>query len=257
MNNITITARYTGHVTTDKGIYVLTVDAGKGDKRLPFCVVPSWAAEETGKEGCFEKGQKILINGLAYPTDRKHGDGMFYVVPTNKFQAVPDDIEINQLTIAGRAFINDGKNPKVANLGIYCPVRKQDYINVSPPNQFSLPFRVEAWDNDDPRRAQNATYIRNKIQNNTLVSLGCMLKYRNYVNNEGVSIDQYRFAYRSNQLTTFTEKKQEVDKETILDTVKEYMKERPTQTKQQPAGYDSPHQQAISRSTVEDDDIPF
>ena len=92
------------------------------------------------KEGCFEKGQKILINGLAYPTDRKHGDGMFYVVPTNKFQAVPDNIEINQLTIAGRAFINDGKNPKVANLGIYCPVRKQDYINVSPPNQFSLPF---------------------------------------------------------------------------------------------------------------------
>ena len=36
---------------------------------------------------------------------------MFYVVPTNKFQAVPDNIEINQLTIAGRAFINDGKNP--------------------------------------------------------------------------------------------------------------------------------------------------
>ena len=29
MNNITIKARYTGHVTTDKGIYVLNVDAGK------------------------------------------------------------------------------------------------------------------------------------------------------------------------------------------------------------------------------------
>ena len=248
MNNITITARYKGHVTTDKGIYVLSVDAGERGKKLPFCLVPSWAADETKKEGYFEKGQKILINGLAYPTDRKH-DGMFYVVPTNKFQAVPDNIEINQLTIAGRAFINEGKNPKVVNLGIYCPVRKQDYINVSPPNQYSLPFRVEAWDSDDPRGAQNATYIRKKVQNNMLVSIGCTLKYRNYVNNEGVSIDQYNFLYRSNQLTTFTEKKKEVNKEEQIET--------PKKVQHIPAGYDSPHQQAISRSTVEDDDIPF
>ena len=82
-----------------------------------------------------------------------------------------------------------------------------------------------------------------------LVSVGCTLKYRNYVNNEGVSIDQYNFLYRSNQLTTFTEKKKEVNKEEQIET--------PKKVQNTPAGYDSPHQQAISRPTVEDDDIPF
>jgi len=106
MNLLTISADLLGDRVTDSGLRVLEIHLplfGKQGGHAPLFVVPSLACGETF--GAFAPGTKLLVNGRLYPN---RNDNKMYVVPNQPLQAVPKEVNLNQVNLAGGiGYIND------------------------------------------------------------------------------------------------------------------------------------------------------
>ena len=231
MNLITAAAIYVGDTATESGTRTMQFHIkGTGNKPIdiPINLIPSFAAGETCVPGAFETGKTILINCRIYPED----NGPMYVVPTQPLQAVPASTKLNQVVISGGCWLPDKQ-------------RRDDAINFlllnsnAPPQKAightyekSLVFRMEAW-KDDAERLKKFLYKGRQL------SIGGTLRFENWVGKDGNRNVSYKVRVRSNQYSFFGKNKKAEGE----------VKDPPTPSMKDREVFESPHQQAIAKST--------
>ena len=244
MNIINACATYTGYEKTIKALRFEIPNRGKGPA-TPIFVLPSFAAQNTSvTPGAFEEGSKVLIAGRLYKrvqTEEETEDGRMYVIPTQELQTSHPDCELNQVQLAGGVgWVGDLKpNPRgggVISIFLLCQAGKQKLLNHD--WNDSVGFKIEAW-GDDAKRFDKFVYKGRSI------ALGGALKFDCWTAKDGSKQGGYKVTVKSSQYSFFG-KNQKVDVTTGA-----------------PADvFDSPHQQAIAKPTVDikgpaNDGIPF
>jgi len=256
MNIINACATYTGYEKEIKSLRFEIPNRGKGPA-APIFVLPSFAAQNTSiTPGAFEEGSKVLIAGRLYhrlvegKKDPKTGkiqkevdpeDGRLYVIPTQELQISHPDCELNQVQLAGAVgWVGDLKpNPRgggVVNIFLLCQAGKQKLLNHD--WNDSVGFKIEAW-GDDAKRFDKFVYKGRSI------ALGGALKFDCWTAKDGSRQGGYKVTVKSSQYSFFG-KNQKTDVTTGA----------PAKV------FDSPHQQAIAKPTVDikgpaNDGIPF
>ena len=244
MNIINTCATYTGYEKDIKALRFEIPNRGKGPA-TPIFVLPSFAAQNTSvTPGAFEEGSKVLIAGRLYKrvqTEEETEDGRMYVIPTQELQTSHPDCELNQVQLAGGVgWVGDLKpNPRgggVISIFLLCQAGKQKLLNHD--WNDSVGFKIEAW-GDDAKRFDKFVYKGRSI------ALGGALKFDCWTAKDGSKQGGYKVTVKSSQYSFFG-KNQKVDVTTGA-----------------PADvFDSPHQQAIAKPTVDikgpaNDGIPF
>jgi hypothetical protein len=233
MNLLTITANLVGDSVTDSGLRVLEVHLplfGKNGGHAPLFVVPSMAAGETF--GAFAPNTQLLINGRLYPN---RNDNKMYVVPNQPLQAVPKEVNLNQVNLAGGiGYVNDPKMEELFECSIMVKAPSNKLLNHS--WQTSMGFRLEGWQ-EDARRMRSLFYKGRQI------AVGGSLRYSSWKSEDGVQKGYYSIRVRSQQYSVFGKNQLKVEEPTQAAT--------PTPNR-------PPLQQDLAPCSLETDDgLPF
>jgi single-stranded DNA-binding protein len=173
-----------------------------------------------------------------------------YVVPTQPIQAVPTGTAINQVYLAGGVgFIGEQYREDAFNFGLMCQAPPQKTLGHT--WQDSLGFRIESW-RDDAERMKKFLFVGRQV------AMGGTLKFECWTGKDNVTRHNYKIRVRASQYSFFGKNKKTEELEKKADeALKEIKLENPQFS-------DSPHQQAISKSTSKpkkakevDDGIPF
>jgi len=204
MNLLTISADLLGDRVTDSGLRVLEIHLplfGKQGGHAPLFVVPSLACGETF--GAFAPGTKLLVNGRLYPN---RNDNKMYVVPNQPLQAVPKEVNLNQVNLAGGiGYINDPKLEELFECSIMVKAPSNKLLSHS--WQTSMGFRIEGWQ-EDARRMRQLFYKGRQI------AVGGSLRYSSWQNDEGVQKGYYSIRVRSQQYSVFGKNQPKVEETT-------------------------------------------
>jgi single-stranded DNA-binding protein len=264
MNILTACATYTGHVQTFNGLEALRflIPDGKDkdgkSKDIPIFVIPNLPAGDSCATGAYEIGTNLLIEGRVYKRnltkqqkDEKIIDDRLYVVPTCPLQVANKALRKNRVDLAGGVgFIEPQNRDDVLNFGLVCSGQPQRRLNVTPDNN-GVAFKISAW-NDDCNRLKHLLYQGRQI------ALGGKLNFRTYLSKEGIQRCEYRVTIKSNQTSAFgSGKPKEKSTRRDLDSL-----DGRVDTTSKPEVFESPHQQAIAKTTIDikdpvNDGIPF
>ena len=226
MNNITISAKYKGDATTERGfrtmLFEIPPTGGKKPTPVPITLIPSFAAQDSCAAGRYAEGTHIIINGRVYPHPE---DGRLYVVPTQPLESLKMPINLNQVNLGGSVgYIGEQRREDTFNFGIMVQAPPQKSIGHT--WQDSLGFKVESW-GDDAERMKKFLFVGRAI------SLGGTLKFESWVDRDGNQRKNYKVRVRSMQYSFFgkNQKNEEIEKK-IDKEVKEIINKKKTYVKE-------------------------
>lgn len=237
MNLLTVSVQLVGDRVNEAGLRVLEMHLplfGKNGGHAPLFVLPSMAAGETF--GAFAPGSQLLLNGRMYPN---RNDGKMYVVPNQPLQAIPKEVKLNQVNLAGYVgYINDPKLENLYECSIMVKAPSNKLLNHS--WQTGMGFRLEGWEED-------ASRMRMLFFKGRPVSVGGSLRYSTWTNAEGVQKGYYSVRIRSQQYSVFPKNQAKEEEPTQTPTPEPVSTPQPL-----------PMQQDLAPCSVEtDDSIPF
>ena len=234
MNTILCTATYTGEQFTDSGLRFMQASipvSGKSGAPVPLFIVPNKAAGDTFD--AFSPGCNLLISGRLYPN---RNDYRMYVVPNQQIQAVPKEISLNQVNLAGGVgYIGEQKLQDLFSFSMMVKAPSQMILNHKWDD--SLGFRIESW-GDDAQRLSKLLFVGRQM-----VVAGS-LRYNTWKTQEGEQRGVYQVRVRSSQYSVFGKNQNKTENAPVAGTVKA---EPPR----------LPLQQDLAPASVESDGVPF
>ena len=234
MNTILCTATYTGEQFTDSGLRFMQASipvSGKSGAPVPLFIVPNKAAGDTFD--AFSPGCNLLISGRLYPN---RNDYRMYVVPNQQIQAVPKEISLNQVNLAGGVgYIGEQKLQDLFAFSMMVKAPSQMILNHKWDD--SLGFRIESW-GDDAQRLSKLLFVGRQM-----VVAGS-LRYNTWKTQEGEQRGVYQVRVRSSQYSVFGKNQNKTENAPVAAAVNA----APTPL---------PLQQDLAPASVESDGVPF
>ena len=234
MNTILCTATYTGEQFTDSGLRFMQASipvSGKSGAPVPLFIVPNKAAGDTFD--AFSPGCNLLISGRLYPN---RNDYRMYVVPNQQIQAVPKEISLNQVNLAGGVgYIGEQKLQDLFSFSMMVKAPSQMILNHKWDD--SLGFRIESW-GDDAQRLSKLLFVGRQM-----VVAGS-LRYNTWKTQEGEQRGVYQVRVRSSQYSVFGKNQNKTENAPVAAAPKA----APTPL---------PLQQDLAPASVESDGVPF
>lgn len=192
MNLILASVTYVGETFTDGGLRFMnmSIPASGKNPAIPLIVVPNKAAGESFD--VFTPGCQLLVAGRMYPN---RNDYKMYVVPTQPFQVIPQNVSINQVNLAGGVgYIAEKKLEDLFTFSLMCKAPSQQLIGHNWTD--SLGFRLEAW-GDDAKRLDTLLYVGRQI------AVSGSLRYNTWKAQDGSQRATYQVRVRAGQYSIF------------------------------------------------------
>jgi hypothetical protein len=231
MNLLIASATYVGETFADNGLRFMhmSIPASGKSPAVPLMIVPNKAAGESFD--VFTPGCQLLVGGRLYPN---RNDYKMYVVPTQPLQVIAQNVNINQVNLAGGVgYIAEKKLEDLFTFSLMCKAPSQQLLGHS--WQDSMGFRMEAW-GDDAKRLETLLYVGRQV------AVSGSLRYNTWKAQDGSQRATYQVRVRAGQYSIFG---------------KNQPKEAPAPVATTPPNNPPMQQEPVAVGDPVGDDIPF